>query len=139
MVVTAEDVRTDPLQVVKNIFAHLGVSDAFIPLALVPLIPPDEDEVKYKPGIIKRTIKLVVRGVKAVYKFVVTKINPPDVPLETSFAVAKRVPLSPELREFLIQYYREDVAVLSRLLHRNLSHEWGMEQENEDTENKPTR
>lgn len=134
LVVTAEDVRTDSLAVVKNAFIHLGVNESFVPTALVHLIPEDETEVKRKPGLLKRTIKLVVHGVSAGCRFIAHKIKRPVMPTETTFAVAGRVPLSPELEEFLKQYYREDVAVLSRLLHRDLTGEWGFDTEVKDTQ-----
>lgn len=139
LVVTAEEVRTNTLAVLKNTFLHLGVTETFVPQILTHLIPEDENEVKFKPGLIKRTFRLIGRGIRGIYRLIARKINPPDLPIETAFAVAKRLPLSPELREFLKKYYREDVAVLSRLLHRNLDIEWGIAEDEHGTENQPTR
>ena len=137
-VVTAEEVRNNTLAVLKKTFLHLGVNGEYIPPLLTHLIPEDENEIKFKPGLIKRAFRAIGRGIRGVYRLLARKINPPDIPLETAYAVAKRIPLSPELEEFLKKYYRADVAVLSRLLYRNLGVEWGIDEE-EGTENQLTR
>ncbi len=125
LVVTAADVRNNTLAVLARVYEHIGVDAKFVPLALKHLIPEDE-EVR-RPGIIKRTRKALRKMIVATYSGIVKKINPPKIPQETLSEVARQLSLSPELETYLKNYYRQDVALLSNLLHRNLSVEWGME------------
>lgn len=127
LVVTASDVRDNTLTVLAKVYEHIGVDAKFIPLVIKHLVPEDE-EVR-RPGIIKRTRKALRKMIVATYHGIIKKINPPKIPLETLSEVARQLPLSPELEKYLKNYYRQDVALLSNLLHRNLSVEWEMEKE----------
>jgi hypothetical protein len=126
MVVTASDVREDPLRVLKNVYQHIGVDSKFIPLPLLHLVP-DEEEEKKKPGPITRTYRKLKKSISTKYSNLKNAINPPDVSVESASEVARKLTLSPELEAFLKQYYAPDVAVLSRLMHRGLSAEWDIE------------
>jgi hypothetical protein len=124
IVVTAADVRNETLATLANIYEHIGVDKSFIPVNLLHLVPPDEDLVKIKPGIIKRTFRAIKALIVDAYKAIINKINPPKVVIETASVVARKVPLSPELEAYLINFYAADVALLSNLLHRDMAEEW---------------
>lgn len=130
LVVTAGDVRDDALRVVKEVYKHIGVDDTFVPLPLVYLVPVEEDT-KKKPGIIKRTYRFLKKHIKDFFSNLANRLYPAEIPLETASIVARKIPLSPELKDFLKDYYRQDVAMLSRLLHRSLTSEWGFDEEEE--------
>ncbi len=128
-VVTASDVREDTLSVVAHAYDHIGVDKKFIPKILQHLIPPEEGENLRRPGIIKRTYRAIKSGIKGVVGSIRKRLFPPDIPIETASVIARQLPLSPELETFLKDYYRRDVAMLSHLLHRDLSVEWGFEED----------
>ena len=129
MVITASDVRDDTLKVIERAYEHIGVDKKFIPVILRHLIPPDESELKVKPGIIKRTYRAIKKFIKGIFTALHTRFFPAAVPIETASIVARKLPLSPDLEAFLKDYYRRDVAILSHLLHRDLSVEWGFEED----------
>jgi hypothetical protein len=128
LVITADEVRTNPLAVVKNTFEYLGVDTKFVPPQLKHLVIDEDADQKKKPGIIKRGYYKIKASIKNTYNAVAFRINPPAVAIEIAFDVARQAKLSPELEKFLKDYYREDVATLSRLLHRSLTHEWGFDE-----------
>jgi hypothetical protein len=128
LVVTASDVRDDALRVIKETYQHIGVDESFVPLPLVYLVPL-EDDPKMKPGLIKRTYRFIKKFIKSIFSRIINKLHPKKVPLETASVVAESIPLSPELEAYLKDYYRQDVALLSRLLHRSLTSEWGFDEE----------
>lgn len=132
-VVTASDVRDDTLAVIAGVYDHIGVDKQFIPAALKHLIPPEEGVVLQRPGLIKRTYRAIKKAIKDVFITIHKRIFPPDIPIETASVVARQLPLSPELEAFLKEYYRRDVAMLSNLLHRDLSVEWGFEIDKTET------
>ena len=129
MVVTASDVRDNTLKVIERAYDHIGVDKKFIPVILRHLIPPDESELKVKPGLIKRGYRAIKNAIFGVFSKIHKRLFPPDVPVETASVVARKLPLSPDLEAFLKDYYRRDVAILSHLLHRDLSVEWGFEED----------
>lgn len=124
LVLLAADVRADELKSVHTTYEHLGLDTSFVPLTLRHLVVVEEDE-KKKPGRIKRTYRFLKGVVKTRYHALMVKLKPKKIKTETAAELARRVPLSPELEAFLKDYFREDVAKLSSLLHRNLSVEWG--------------
>lgn len=126
LVVPASDVRDDALGTIKKVYAHVGVDDKFVPLALQHLVPEEDQPIK-RPGIIKRTIKGIKKLIVGTYKAIINKINPPKIPIETASIVARQIPLSPELEEYLIKYYRQDVTMLSNILQRDFTGEWGFD------------
>lgn len=128
MVVLADEVREDPLRVIKAVYAHIGVDDTFVPLELRHLMVDDEPDQKKKPGLITRLYRFCKKIFIKVHHMVMARVRPPVVPVEIAFMVARRIPLSPPLETFLREYYKEDVATLSRLMHRSLTHEWGFEE-----------
>jgi hypothetical protein len=128
LVVTAGDVRDDALAVIKAVYKHIGVDDTFVPVPLLHLVPADEDP-KKKPGLITRGYRLLKKRIKDFFSNIANRLYPPEIPLETASIVARKIPFSPELEAYLKDYYRQDVALLSRLLHRSLSSEWGFDEE----------
>lgn len=129
LVLTTDDVRSEPLKALAETFEHIGADPKFVPLPLKHLVEDTESEAKKKPGLIKRGFRAIKKLITWPYRLVLKKTHIPAVPVEIAFDIARRIPLSPELEQFLRDYYREDVAVLSRLLHRNLSFEWGFDGE----------
>jgi hypothetical protein len=129
LVFTADDVRNEPLKAVATTFEYIGVDPKFIPLALKHLIEDDESDAKKKPGLIKRGFRAIKKLITWPYRQVIAKTKKPVVSIEIAFEVARKIPLSPELEQFLRDYYREDVAILSRLMHRSVGFEWGFEGE----------
>lgn len=127
MVIAASDVRNEPLGVLKNLYKHIGVDDKFVPIPLLHLVPPEEIDPKKRPGIIRRTIKKIFGLFKGFYVFIVRRFKTPVIATETIAIAARRMPLDPELEKYLKSYYREDVDVLSKLLHRNFNIEWEIE------------
>ncbi len=125
LVVVASDVKDETLKTLAQVYDHLGVDKNFIPLVLQHLIPIDEDEIKHRPGIIKRSYRFIKKTIKNSYRHLVKIIHPPKLPVETASVVAEKLSLSPELKAYLHNYYQKDVAMLSHLLHRDLLVEWG--------------
>jgi hypothetical protein len=127
LVLLAEEIRQDPLGAIKQVYEHIGVDKNFIPLQLVHLVPEDEVDVKNRPGIITRNYRKLKLKITRTKRAIKLRINPTDVPIEQAFAVAKKVPLSPELKSYLCDYYRSDLEVLTRLMHRSMTSEWGLD------------
>lgn len=127
LVLLAEEVRNDPLKIIKQVYEHIGVSPSFVPLQLVHLVPEEEPDLKKKPGIIKRNYRKLKLKFIRFKRTMALRINPTTVPAEQAFAVAKRITLSPELEAFLKDYYKADVEALSRLMHRSMTYEWGFD------------
>jgi hypothetical protein len=126
--VTADEVREEPIKIIKALFEHVGVNEKFVPLPLAHLVEDDGPDEKKKPGLIKRVIFFPFKIVARLKRWIWSRFQAPALPIEIAFDVARRIPLSPELETFLKNYYREDVAALSKLMHRGLSHEWGFDE-----------
>lgn len=127
-VVTAADVREDPLGITKKAYDYLGVDNTYAPQTLRHLIVEEEPDPKKRPGLIKRTIKWLRSTVVASYRKIINRLLPTkEIPVETASQAARAMVIAPELETYLHNYYKADVAVLSRLLHRNLASEWGMD------------
>lgn len=126
LVLTAGEVSEDPLKAIATLYEHIGLDKKFIPLSLLHLVPEDEDEPKKRPGIIKRSIKFPFKMIKKFYKFLIRKLKTPKVLPDSVLVEARSITLSPELEAFLKDYYRQDVELLTRLLHRNFIEEWGI-------------
>lgn len=127
LVVTAGDVRESPLTIIKNAYAYLGVNDNFVPSELKHLVPEEEIDPKKRPGIIKRIFKAVKQKISNQYHASLNYFHPKTVSVETAAVEARALSLTPELEIYLKDYYRSDVAILSRLLYRNLGVEWEFE------------
>ncbi len=132
LVVTAKDVREDPLVIIKNAYRYLGVNDDFVPSELKHLVPEEEIDPKKRPGIIKRAFKALKQTISKQYHALLNYFRPKIVEIETASVAARAMSLSPELENYLKDYYRSDIAVLSRLLHRDMGAEWGMEIQKEN-------
>lgn len=124
IVVTAADVRNETLAILAKVYDHIGVDKFFVPPNLMHLVPIEEDSATRKPGLIKRTSRKIRKFIVGTYRALVNKIYPPNVVIETASVVARKVPLSPELEVYLKNFYAADVALLSSLLHRDMSEEW---------------
>lgn len=127
LTIVAADVRDDTLKVMAKVYEHIGVDSAFVPSILEHLVPVVDDPLVKKPGFIKRGYRAIKKLVKFLYYTTVNKINPPDIPKESSSDVARAIKLSPEVKVYLQNYYRQDVVALSNIMGRNLSVEWGFE------------
>jgi hypothetical protein len=123
----AADIRNDLLSTVKQTYSYLGLSDTFVPLTLRHLVEEEVDE-KNKPGFIKRRIMAMRKLVRVAYGLLTKFVKPKEIQTETASELARRLPLDIELEKKLKDYFRQDVAELSALLHRNLSVEWGFEE-----------
>jgi len=134
LVVTAGDVRADPLTIIKTAYAYLGVSDDFVPAELKHLVPEEEIDPKKRPGLIKRSFKALKQHISSKYQSVKNYFHPKIVPIETASVAARAMVISPELETYLHDYYQSDVALLSRLLHRDLGAEWGIESKDKQTQ-----
>jgi hypothetical protein len=136
LVVLAEDIKNDTLATLARVYDHIGADKSFIPTVLKHLIPPDEEELKFRPGIIKRTYRGIKKLIKASFHFVAIRIHPAQISVEAASVVAAQLPMSAELEKYLKDYYRQDIEMLSHLLHRSLSVEWGIEGGSEEDSNK---
>ncbi len=132
MVVVNDDLKDNTLSVIAGVYNHIGVDKSFIPTVLKSLVPLTEEEIKYRPGIIKRTYRLIKKLVRSIFHFIFIRIHPQQISVDAASVVAGKLTLSTELEGFLKNYYREDVKMLSHLLHRNLSVEWGFEDGGEE-------
>jgi hypothetical protein len=128
LVFTADDIRDNPINSLSITFAHIGVDPKFVPLSLRYLVEEDEPDPKKRPGIIKRTFRLIKKLLTWPVRSYVRYRDSKILPVEIAFDVARKIPINKELSDYLKDYYREDVAVLSRLLHRSLTHEWGFDE-----------
>jgi hypothetical protein len=130
LVLTASEVREDPLAAVRQVFKHIGLDENFVPVVLRPLVSIDEDEIK-KRSLVRRLVIFIQKTVKNFYKIILARTKPPEIAVESANTIARSIPLSPELEKFLYDYYRSDVALLSKLMHRNLLVEWGFDPDDE--------
>jgi hypothetical protein len=128
LVLLASDMRADVLKTVATTYKHLGLDAKFVPPTLRHLVVEEVDE-KKKPGFIKRGFMALRSVLRVGYSYLVRKIKPKKVAVETAADLARKIPLTPELEAELREYFKTDVAQLSALLHRNLSVEWGFEEE----------
>jgi len=126
LVLLASDIRDKPLESLQSVFSHIGLDDKFVPRSLRHLVVVEEDDTKKKPGLIKRQITHLKKGIKFLYGRVNAIIKRPEIPIETAAVLARKIPLTPELEKFLKDYYRKDVEQLTSLLHRNVDVEWGI-------------
>lgn len=123
MVVMASEVREEPLKTIMKVYQHLEVNKEFIPITLTHLVPIDEDEVK-RQGKITRGIKAIKSGIKGLYKWVHGKLVEKVVALESVESAAQALVLTPETEKALKEYFKSDVDLLGKLVHRDLLAEW---------------
>lgn len=126
LVLLASEISDDPIKNISILYKYLEIDHNFVPLILKHLLPEEEEDPKKRGGFIKRSIKFVIKFVKKnitnfLKRFRTSKEKPDAILLE-----AKEMVLSKELEQFLRDYYRQDVKVLSNLLHRNFNEEWGI-------------
>jgi len=124
LVIFASEVDKNPLTVTKSVYRFLEVSDDFVPLVLSHLEEEEEEDIQ-KLGLIKRLKRFIIKNTKIKYKNWQREKQTTE-PLDFILEQTKKVELSPELEVFLKDYFRKDVEILSALLHRDLSGEWGM-------------
>lgn len=129
MVIIASDVRKDTLAVLSQVYEHIGLDKTFVPSNLLHLVPIEEEDVKKRPGFIKRGFRGIRKLIVGIFRGISHKINPPKVVVETASVVARRFPLSPELEAYLKDFFLPDINLLSNLLHRDMAHEWGIKTE----------
>ncbi len=128
LVLIASEISEDPLKNISTLYKHLEIDANFVPLVLKHLVPIEEEDPKKRGGIIKRSIKFVVKFIKSEYANLLKKFKAPKERPDAILLEAKQFALSPELEKFLRDYYRHDVMVLSSLLHRNFDVEWGFKE-----------
>jgi hypothetical protein len=126
LVLTAREVRDEPILVLENIFKHIGLDSTFVPISLRHLVVVEEDGAKKRPGIIKRMYRKIKQGVSFLYTQIMKTVFPPKIPKETTMMIAEKIPLSPELESYLKDYFREDVRELSALLHQDFNVRWSI-------------
>lgn len=126
LVLTASEVRDEPILVLKKIFEHIGLDSTFVPLSLRHLVVIEEDDGKKRPGIIKRTYKKIKQGISLLYTKAMKAVFPPNIPKETTMMIAEKIPLSPDLEAYLKDYFRDDVRELSALLHQDFNVRWSI-------------
>jgi hypothetical protein len=124
LVLLASDIENNPLSAIKQTFKHLCINPDFIPVTLKHLVVEDEENPKKKPGFIKRGFRYIKKLIVSVIHFASRIFNPPETGIGAGVVVARKLTLSPELEQYLKEYFRQDVAMLSDLVHRNLSAEW---------------
>ncbi len=129
LVIVNSELKADTLATLARVYEHIGVDKSFVPLILRHLIPDEEGESVKRPGIIKRIFRGIKMLIKNSFLFIAKKMNPPAQSVEAASITASKLNLSPELKAYLLNYYRQDVFMLSHLLHRNLNVEWGFEVE----------
>ncbi len=129
LVVTATDITKDSLKIIAQVYEHFGLDKNFVPDILKHLIPVEEEDPKHRPGIIKRTYRAIKKNIKKTYNGILHKFKKPLIVPDRIVNEARLLKISPDLEEYLKDYYREDVILLSKLLRRDFLGEWGMEVE----------
>lgn len=129
LVLTSSDITNDPLKIVAKVYEHLGLNSKYVPPRLIPLVPIDDDSNAKKKGKIKRLFKYIKKLFVGTYVYFIKKWHNRKKIEKTRLEQAKEIILNPELEQALIRYFKADVALLDNLLHRNLSIEWGFNQE----------
>ena len=112
-----EDLRADPLGLMRDAFGFLGVDEAFV---------PDFSMRHNASGIPKSRLLVSLITRRNPLKTVLKPLLPKGLRTRISVGVQNRnlnpaPPLSPEDREWLIELYREDILGLQDLLGRDLS------------------
>jgi hypothetical protein len=125
-----DDVVRSPNSVAEKVYGHLGVDPGYVPQALLR---------RHMPGITS-TVRLrylaLVRPLTETFFADGTRSRPRNLPVQKTlhgfdkFILARLFPGTPphlemDVREALVDYYREDVRELERLLQRDLT-SWGM-------------
>ncbi len=137
-----EDRYDDPIAYVQNVYRFLEIDESFVPKELRPFVTIDPDNPPPKPlwWRIIRVFLAPLRWVRLdrVAYFIIKMLRPyvlkvlrqagllssKDQPNKKP--AADDVPIPESLRSVLHEYYLGDVRILSRILKRDLVHEWGM-------------
>ena len=112
-----EELRADPLGLMRDAFRFLGVDEAFA---------PDISTRHNVSGIPKSTLLISLIKRRNPLKTVLKPLLPKGLRTRLSVGIQNRnlnpaPPLPPEVREGLIELYREDVSKLQDLIGRDLS------------------
>ncbi len=113
-----EDLKSNPKTLLKSLFAFLGVDTEFLPdnlnekynISGIPKYYYLQNFLK-KKNIVKDILKLVIPN--TLRRKIVSRIDK---------STLQKVPMSTEEREYLIDYYRDDINKLQKLIDRDLSH-----------------
>lgn len=124
LVLMGSEILSDRLRYIAVVYEHIGIDKNFVPLVLKSLVPIEEEDPKHRPWIIKRFFRFIFKVIKEIYKKVLKKLKPPETLPEKIIIDADKITLTPELENYLKDYYRSDVIILSSLLHRDMVEEW---------------
>ncbi len=112
-VIVYDDFVANPYKVLMDAYKFLEL-DPYTPSAVKLFAPPPDDPIN--PGLIKRTVIGSVKLYKHWHPPQPPKLFDTPPPLDTR--------LTPEEITGLTRLYREDIALLSQFLHRDLQSEW---------------
>ena len=112
-----EDLNSNPVSLVQNIFQFIGVDDTFIPNTSIKAkeskVPKNRllQNFLEKPNLIKNILKVVLPA----------NFRKPMAARTYRENIAEPPKLSPEMQQQLIQVYQEDILKLQDLIQRDLS------------------
>ncbi|MEZ4103689.1 MAG: hypothetical protein R3B60_00155 [Candidatus Paceibacterota bacterium] len=122
-VIILSDLNDRPLEELKSVYEHIGVDSGFVPADLKHLMIDDEADSGHK-GLIKRMTSYIKEKIKTLLNFLNDKLKPKKITL-SDIDKANRLIISKELEVELKEYYKQDIKVISNLLHRDFAEEWG--------------
>jgi sulfotransferase family protein len=112
-----EDLEDDPLRLAQDVFQFLEVDDAFVPEVSLIHNPSGTPRNEAFSRLVDKPNPL-----KAVVRFLFPyRIRKRIIASLKNRNLAERAPLTPEIREELLDAYREDISELENLIGRDLS------------------
>jgi hypothetical protein len=111
-----EDFANNPLKVMQQLYAFLGVNPDFVPKDLASFAPPEDEPIN--PGRIKRLIRFIGKAIKKWRTKPIAPITPPAFTLAHYF--------SPEELAVFKAAYVSDCAQLTNILHRDMGVFWDL-------------
>lgn len=116
-----EDLKQDPLSVVKQIFEFLEVDSSFAPDTSTRYNPSGQSRIPLVSYLIRRTPKPAKRIAKALIPEGMRRKIAEWEMWQNVKPIAKPK-VDPETHRALLDYYRQDILQLQELLNRDLSH-----------------
>ncbi|MCA9365833.1 sulfotransferase [Candidatus Kaiserbacteria bacterium] len=137
LVLVYEDSREDPLGFIQQIYRHIGVDDTFVPKMLKKFVNVERTprfvrlerwmhrfaELGRKIGLDKVVWMIKRSGVTDLIRKINTEKNSQVIPEDS-----KGKPIDPEVKAKMQEYFKEDTRLLSGLVERNLTVEWGIDE-----------
>ena len=143
LVLVHEDRYRDPVRYIQHAYRFLEIDDTFVPKALrgFAVVDPDNPpprswyltllRVVFFPIWLLRIDRAVAYAWHRVQPWLRRHLTPRDKTARVHPSAPPSLPIDPELRSVLADYYAADVRTVSQLLGRDLNAEWDIQRSTE--------